>query len=81
MYTLEIYVSIVWNGMTRVREQQLNVAYTTELDDELFNDRGYSQQAPSPDASGPSPSGNWGEVRSGSWLCGWNYATDLYRVM
>jgi hypothetical protein len=81
MYTLEIYSSIIWNGMTRCREQQVNVAYTTELDDELFNDRGYNQQAVSPVDIGPSPGGRWGDVRSSSWLCGWNFTTDLYRVL
>ena len=81
MYTLEIYTSIIWNGVTRVREQQVNVAYTTELDDEYVSDRGYSQRAPSPIDDSTSPSARWGEVRSSSWLCGWNFTTDLYRVM
>ena len=81
MYTLEIYTSIIWNGVTRVREQQVSVAYTTEIDDEYFSDRGYSQRAPSPVDTSTSPSARWGEVRSSSWLCGWNFTTDLYRVM
>lgn len=84
MYTLEVYSSIIWNGVTRCREQQVNVGYTTELDDELFSDAGYTQQpepAVSPVDIGPSPGGRWGEVRSGSWLCGWNFTTDLYRVL
>ena len=81
MYTLEVYSSIIWNGVTRCREQQVNVAYTTELDDELFNDQGYNQQVLSPVDVGPSPSGRWGEVRSSSWICGWNFTTDLYRVL
>ena len=81
MYTLEIYASIIWNGVTRVREQQVNVAYTTELDDELFDDRGYNQRVQSPAEVGPSPSNRQGDVRSTSWLCGWNFTTDLYRVL
>jgi hypothetical protein len=81
MYTLEVYSSIIWNGVTRCREQQVNVAYTTELDDELFNDMGYGQQPSSPVGVGPSPGGRWGDVRSSSWLCGWNFTTDLYRVL
>jgi hypothetical protein len=81
MYTLEVYSSIIWNGVTRCREQQINVAYTTEMDDDLFNDMGYNQPAPSPVDIGPSPGGRLGDVRSSSWLCGWNFTTDLYRVL
>lgn len=81
MYTLEVYASIVWNGVTRVREQQVNVAYPTELDDEFFSDRGYSQQTQSPVSTGPTPGSRQGEVGSTSWLCGWNFTTDLYRML
>lgn len=81
MYTFEIYVSIIWNGMTRVREQQANVSYPTELDDELFNDRGYGQRIQSPNDLHLSPGSRQGEIRSNSWLCGWNFTTDLYRVL
>ncbi len=81
MYTLEVYSSIIWNGVTRCREQQVNVAYTTELDDEIINDMGHSRQPLSPVDIGASPGGRWGSVRSSSWLCGWNFTTDLYRVL
>lgn len=81
MYTFEIYVSIIWNGMTRVREQQVNVSYPTELDDELFNDRGYNQNVQSPVDVRYSPGSRQGEIGSNSWLCGWNFTTDLYRVL
>lgn len=79
MYTLEIYVSIVWNSMTRVREQQVNVAYTTEIDDELFSNHGYNSTThPS---IGLSPRSRQGQVSTTSWLCGWNFTTDLYRIL
>jgi hypothetical protein len=81
MYTFEIYVSIIWNGVTRVREQQVHVAYTTELDDELFSDRGYNGVVQSPVDIRPTPGSRQGEVASTSWLCGWNFTTDLYRVL
>lgn len=81
MYTLEIYASIIWNGMIRVREQQASVAYPTELDDELFNDRGYTQKIQSPVNVHHSHGSREGDVRSTSWLCGWNFTTDLYRVL
>lgn len=81
MYTFEIYVSIVWNGMTRVREQQVNVAYPTELNDELFNDRGYNQKFQSVVDMQSSPASRQGEIRNNCWLCGWNFTTDLYRIL
>ena len=81
MYTFEIYVSIVWNSVTRVREQQVNVAYTTEIDDEFFSDRGYSGTLRSLVDLRLSPDSRQGQVASTSWLCGWNFTTDLYRVL
>lgn len=83
IYNLDIYTSIVWCGMIRCREQQCNVSYTTEIDDELFDDDGYRFEAESdsPVIIGPSPSHSAGSVRSSSWLCGWNFTTDLYRIM
>lgn len=81
MYTFEVYVSIVWNSVMRVREQQVNVAYTTEIDDELFSNRGYSGTFRSPVDLRPSPNSRQGQVASTSWLCGWNFTTDLYRIL
>lgn len=85
MYCLDIFSSIMWNGMIRCREQQSNVSYTTELDDELFDDAGYRFHEKPSDASpvviGPSPTHPALNVRSSSWLCGWNFTTDLYRIM
>lgn len=73
MYCLDIYSSIVWNGVIRCREQQSNVAYTTELDDDFFDDHEHN-------LLGPSPSHSMTEGQTPSWLCGWNFITDLYRV-
>jgi hypothetical protein len=81
MYTFEVYVSIVWDGVMRVREQQVNVAYTTEMDDELFSDRGYNGTLRSPSNLRTSPGGGQGQIANTSWLCGWNFTTDLYRVL
>lgn len=67
--------------MTRVREQQVNVTYPTELDDEFFSDRGYNQNFRSILDMQTSPGSRRGGVESSSWLCGWNFTTDLYRVL
>ena len=83
MYTLDIYSSIVWNGVIRSREQQSNVSYTTELDDESFDDSGYRHQvqSQSPMSIGPSPPSTGDRVKTSSWICGWNFTTDLYRAL
>lgn len=81
MYTFEIYVSIVWDSVTRIREQQVNVAYTTELDDELFSDRGYKHKFQSPSELRTGSSDERSRMASSSWLCGWNFTTDLYRIL
>jgi len=81
MYTLDIFTSIVWNGVIRCREQQSNVSYPTELDDELISDQGYNQEVTSPVDIGPSPGDRPGVVKGSSWLCGWNFTTDLYRLL
>lgn len=85
MYCLDIFSSIMWNGVIRCREQQSNVSYTTELDDEHFDDSGYrfgeKPSGASPVVIGPSPTHPALNVRTSSWLCGWNFTTDLYRVM
>ncbi|KPI36045.1 uncharacterized protein AB675_1602 [Cyphellophora attinorum] len=80
MYTFEVYVSVVWDSVTRVREQQVKVSYTTELDDERFSDRGYAT-VESPADLRQSPNSRQGHVSSKSWLCGWNFTTDLYRIL
>lgn len=85
VYCLDIYSSVLWNGVIRSREQQSSVAYTTELDDDYFDDSG-SKFEQHPPTSG-HVSANSGHahransVGSSSWLCGWNFVTDLYRVM
>ena len=82
IYTLDIYTSIVWDGVIRCREQQSNVSYPTEMDDDLFDNSGFSSRASmSPTIIGPSPSRNGVQVQTSSWLCGWNFITDLYRVL
>lgn len=81
VYTLELFTSIVWSSVIRCREQQCNVLYPTEIDDEHFDDSGYRSSAESPLVIGPSPSQTGTHVQSKSWLSGWNFTTDLYRIL
>lgn len=82
IYTLDIYTSVVWGGIFRCREQQSAVAYPTEIDDDMFDDNGISSQALIARAGqGPSPGRHGLQVSSTSWLSGWNYITDMYRVL
>jgi len=67
IYTLDIYTSIVWGGVVKGREQQYKVSYPIEVDDELISD------AMPPPISQTNATQNW--------LYGWNFITDLYRIL
>ena len=77
MYSFDIYTAVVWNGVIRVREAHCNVLYPTEMDDETFPDSIYTpNSSAAATVAASSPSG-----LPDSWLVGWNFTTDLYRVM
>jgi hypothetical protein len=58
------------------------VLYPTEIDDDMFDDNGFASVTDnSPPVIGPSPSRAMDGVRETSWLCGWNFTTDLYRIL
>ncbi|KAJ5495894.1 hypothetical protein N7539_001010 [Penicillium diatomitis] len=82
IYTLDIYASIVWGGIIRYREAHSLVRYPSELDDEYISDQGYDlpQVSPTPQQSGPRDA----QAANGlpvSWIHGWNFTTDLYRIL
>ena len=86
IYTLDIYSAVVWGSIIRSREQQSNVAYPMEVDDEFITDAGISLQNVSLDnAISPSSLLYRQQADSSSqpacWLSGWNFITDLYRVL
>jgi hypothetical protein len=62
--------------MIRCRESQCKVSYPSEVDDEFFSDAGYqppnSVTVTMPHQAITSPT---------SWLHGWNFTTDLYRIL
>lgn len=63
----------------RSREAQSNVLYPTEVEDECIND----DNEPSPSSHGTLPLSDRPslEAYSDCWLSGWNFITDLYRVL
>jgi hypothetical protein len=65
-YTLEVFTAIVWNCFIRTQEVHLNVRYPNEYDDGTI--------ASTKLATPP------GQHRV-SWLVGWNFTIDLYRVL
>lgn len=67
-YTLDIFTSVIWNGFAKSREACFNVCYPTECDDESFSDA-------------KSPTVSEGGFDNLSWLKGWNFVTDLYRIL
>ncbi|KAJ5327952.1 hypothetical protein N7452_008342 [Penicillium brevicompactum] len=82
IYTLDIYSTIVWGGVIRYREAHSLVRYPSEVDDEFITPHGYGLPPVSPASSVLSP----GDVTVVSrqpvaWLRGWNFTTDLYRIL
>jgi WD40 repeat protein len=72
----------VWGGVIRYREAHSLVRYPSEVDDEFITPHGYGLPPASPDSGVISP----GDVtifsrQPVSWLRGWNFTTDLYRIL
>lgn len=65
-YTLDVFTSMIWKGTVRSSELAFNVCYPTEHD--LLHD---TASMPSMCTSTTRP----------SWLEGWNFVTDLYRLL
>ncbi|PVH98169.1 hypothetical protein DM02DRAFT_531666 [Periconia macrospinosa] len=66
-YTLDVFSSIIWGGVVKSRESCYNVRYPIECNDEAFNDA----IAPRIPEAEDNP----------AWLRGWNFVTDLYRIL
>lgn len=66
-YTLDVFSSIIWGGVVKSRESCFNVSYPVECDDESFSDT----NAPRARGIAEGP----------AWLQGWNFVTDLYRIL
>lgn len=75
MYTLEVYTAIVWGGVIRCRESQSRVFYPNEVDDRFFSDTGFDVESTSNNSTfGPI-------IDATSWLHGWNFTTEMYRIL
>ncbi|KAJ5669758.1 hypothetical protein N7462_010828 [Penicillium macrosclerotiorum] len=82
IYTLDIYSTVVWGGVIRYREAHSLVRYPCEVDDEYITPNGYGMPLVSPESSTFSH----GEASAVShqpvsWMHGWNFTTDLYRIL
>jgi hypothetical protein len=81
MYTLEVYSSIVWGGIIRCRESQSHVFYPGEVDDDGFSDTGCDNSS-SETSNIQRLNINPGTTTDrSSWLHGWNFTTELYRIL
>ncbi|KAL2209424.1 hypothetical protein CC79DRAFT_676228 [Sarocladium strictum] len=80
IYTFDIFTSSVSNRVIVSREEQCNVLYPAEINDELITDNSDLDQAVdlSNLSSRKRPSL---EVQSQCWLSGWNFITDVYRIL
>ncbi|KAJ5532974.1 hypothetical protein N7494_009526 [Penicillium frequentans] len=82
IYTFDIYSTIVWGGVIRYREAHSLVRYPSELDDEFITKRGYGVPS-QPQGLNSLPTANVTVVsrQPTPWLRGWNFTTDLYRIL
>ncbi|KAJ5809688.1 uncharacterized protein N7503_001906 [Penicillium pulvis] len=82
IYTFDIYSTIVWGGVIRYREAHSLVRYPSELDDEFITERGYGVPS-QPQGLNSLPTANVTVVsrQPTPWLRGWNFTTDLYRIL
>jgi hypothetical protein len=67
--------------MVRCRESQCLVNYPSEVEDELFSDAGYEAPNSSIASSSGNPSFQQVTTNPASWLHGWNFTTELYRIL
>lgn len=82
IYTLDIYSTIVWGGVIRYREAHSLVRYPSEVDDEFITPHGYGLPPVSPGSGVLSPGKLTVVSRQPvAWLRGWNFTTDLYRIL
>lgn len=65
-YTLDVFTSLIWKGSVRSSEAMFNVCYPSE--DDLLD---HAQSGNLMRAIEAEP----------SWLDGWNFVTDLYRIL
>ena len=79
---MEVFTSTVWGGIIRCRESQSNVGYPQEIDDDSFYDNPFSLST-TPTPSPISHRSSSMSTLSGAvkWLHGWNFTTDLYRIL
>ncbi|KAJ5645174.1 hypothetical protein N7507_011185 [Penicillium longicatenatum] len=82
IYTFDIYSTIIWGGVIRYREAHCLVRYPSEVDDEFITTHGYGIPSIS-EGSHSLPTGNVTVVsrQPTPWLRGWNFTTDLYRIL
>lgn len=77
MYTLEIFSAACFDTPIYCREIQTRVSYPEEIDDELLD----QVASGSEDSTMSRHAGATNETARLSWLHGWNFVTDLYRVL
>lgn len=80
IYTLDVYAAVVWGRIVRTREAQSNVTYPTAIDDaKIGNVQSGSNTWSVLDRQLPEVAAS--QDVSNCWLYGWNFTTDLYRVL
>ncbi|CAK7206279.1 hypothetical protein SEUCBS139899_009066 [Sporothrix eucalyptigena] len=85
IYTLDVFTSIIWDGCIHWQESHAKVEYPTGISEDR-GANGWHALAAGANNSEPSPSMQQAvSPRSvedpAAWMVGWNYTTDLYRIL
>ena len=82
IYTLDVYTAIAWGRIVRSREAQSNVAYPSTLEDDMIaNEGSQGESIASPLSTISGTTARSTESQSTRWMRGWNFTTDLYRIL
>ena len=71
----------MWGGIIRYREAHSMVRYPSEVDDEFITKSGYDVPPASPASTRTDHADTFISRQSVSWIRGWNFTTDLYRIL
>lgn len=81
MYTLEVFSSAVFGSVVSFKEAQSNVSYPMECEDDFPEDQSEHTSTWLRTASIDDQRASISEQGHISWLRGWNFTTDMYRIL
>lgn len=82
MYNLDLFCAACFESNMAWRESHILVNYPLEIyDEDLSDDLSDDAREGRPSEASSTPRGAPPQPRMPSWLVGWNFVTDLYRIL